>query len=479
MPIHDISSTPTPQVPRASDHRPMTSRGKPSSERGPKNLSSRFSEHNRNGFTKNSHQTTEHQRHLKPHRLRKRLTNHPSLESLGVKRQQLSHVEEDEAELADVGSRAPSPSWHSRKPRDQLDRKINSILNTLPGRIHLLDANHDTETSSSSSSLDRRMRRDRRRSEPPHGPASRSITPAPSLTLMPAARKRHSHSHKLEDNCVKVYHLHHGGQSAPTKLFVRTVGEDGQRVMVRVGGGWADLQEYLREYVIHHGRRKVSETPRIEVQGLASHASPSYSSPGSMLTPAAPSYITSGRATPSRPPSVLSARPSSSLTVRKTRRGSNASDAVAPRAVTTGNLSTFTSPQTTATSTRRRLSVSSSYSEAHSPSHTVSFSTPHETHSKPLGLAGPKPRSRQISMSPEGEAWVEDVLQQTRRSGSLNPPPFTLSTSSSHDRDGAERHDNVDGNVTAHSLPRVRSIGDIGTAGTSRRVTLRGIGRRS
>lgn len=56
--------------------------------------------------------------------------------------------------------------------------------------------------------------------------------------------------------------------------------------MVRVGGGWADLGEYLREYVIHHGRRKVSETPRVEVQGIKTRSSPSYASPGTMLTPA-------------------------------------------------------------------------------------------------------------------------------------------------------------------------------------------------
>ena len=416
-----------------------------------------------------------HQDQPKSARLRQRLTAHPSLESLGVKRQELAYVEEDEAEMTDVGSRASSPPRQFKKPRDQMDEKINSILNTLPGRIHLVDPNNEGDTSSSSSSMDRKMR-ERFLSESPHGPFSRSVTPAPSLTLMPATRRRVSHAHKMEDSCVKLYHLHHGGQTAPSKLFVRTVGEDGQRVMVRVGGGWADLGEYLREYVIHHGRRKVSETPRVEVQGLAPRTSPGYPSPGNTVTATAPSF-TSGRATPSRPPSVISARPPSSLTVHKKRRGSNASDAVAPRSVTTGNLNTFTSPPTAPTG-RRRLSVSSGFSvDTQSPAHPTGANS-HESHSTPLGLAGPKPRSRHVSMSPEGEAWVEDVLQKTRRTSSLNPPPFPLTVT--HDNDDVETHDGPDNALTVPGLPKVRSVSDISSigTGTSRRVVLRGLGNR-
>jgi hypothetical protein len=466
-------STPTPQVPlRASSRRPALSRGKSASDLKANAQKTSSVDHNLKPFGQNTAQrAVQHQEQPKSLRLRKRLTAHPSLESLGVKKHELTYVEEDESEMTDIGSRASSPNKLFRKPRDHLDEKINSILNTLPGRIHLVDPSNEADTSSSSSSMDRKMR-DRYLSESPHGPPSRSITPAPSLTLMPAARRRSSYAHKPEDSCVKLYHLHHGGQAAPTRLFVRTVGEDGQRVMVRVGGGWADLGEYLREYVIHHGRRKVSETPRVEVQGLAPRTSPGYS-PGNTLTPVAPSYVSSGRATPSRPPSVLSARPPSSLTVRKVRRGSNASEAsgIAPRSVTTGTLSSFTSPPTASTG-RRRLSVSSSYSigDAHSPNTTAGHS---DSQSTPLGLAGPKPRSRQISMSPEGEAWVEDVLQQTRRSSSVNPPPFPLNGTMEHEApEGQEASDH------GHSLPKIRSFGDIGSAGTSRRIVLKGLNTR-
>ncbi|KAJ5147900.1 hypothetical protein N7476_000587 [Penicillium atrosanguineum] len=474
-------STPTTQVPlRSSSRRPALSRGRSSSDLKAVAQNSRTITPDLKPFGQNTAQrAVQHQEQPKSARLRKRLTAHPSLESLGVRKHELSYVEEDDSEMTDIGSRASSPNRLSGKPRDRLDEKINSILNTIPGRIHLVDPNNEAETSSSSSSMDRKMR-ERCLSESPHGPPSRSMTPAPGLTLMPASRRRSSYAHKTEDSCVKLYHLHHGGQSAPTRLFVRTVGEEGQRVMVRVGGGWADLGEYLREYVIHHGRRKVSETPRVEVQGFGPRTSPGYS-PGNRLQPGAPTHITPGRATPSRPPSALSARPPSSLTVRKARRSSNASEisTMAPRAVTTGTLNSFTSPPT-ASAGNRRLSMSSSYSigdiHVHSPANTTSGHS--DSQATPLGLAGPKPRSRQISMSPEGEAWVEDVLQQTRRSSSVNPPPVPLNMALEHGvSEGQDAHEQA--HEQSHSLPKIRSFGDIGSAGTSRRIVLKGLnGRR-
>lgn len=463
-------STPTTQAPlRSSSRRPALSRGESASNLKAIAHKSRTITPNLKPYGQNTAQrAVKHQEEPKSARLRKRLTAHPSLESLGVKKHELTYVEEDESEMTDLGSRASSPNRLSGRPRDRLDEKVNSILNTIPGRIHLVDPSNEADTSSSSSSMDRKMR-ERYLSESPHGPPSRSMTPAPSLTLKPASRRRSSYAHKTEDSCVKLYHLHHGGQSTPARLFVRTVGEEGQRVMVRVGGGWADLGEYLREYVIHHGRRKVSETPRVEVQGLAPRNSPGYS-PGNMLHPGASTHIASGRATPSRPASVLSVRPPSSLTVRKARRGSNASEisAVGPRSVTTGTLSSFTSPPT-ASSGNRRFSVSSSYSIG--DVHADSPAAHSDSQSTPLGLAGPKPRSRQISMSPEGEAWVEDVLQQTRRSSSVNPPPFPLP-----EHEVPEAHYARD---QVQPLPKIRSFGDIGSAGTSRRIVLKGLnGRR-
>ncbi|KAJ5734641.1 hypothetical protein N7533_013044 [Penicillium manginii] len=478
--LPDPSTLPIPQVPaRSSSRRPALTRGKSASDLKSSGQVQKEAEKEaqrsvRPATKVSSLRAIFNQDQPKSLRLRQRLTAHPSLESLGMRRQELDYVEEDVSELADVGSRASTPNRPRRKPRDRLDEKVNSILNTLPGRINLVDPNNEADTSSSSSSLDRKMR-DRFLSESPPGAPPRSATPAPSFSLMPATRRR-SQVFKSEDSCVRLYHLQHAGQTAPTKLFVRTVGEENQRVMVRVGGGWADLGEYLREYVIHHGRRKVSETPRVEVQGLTARSSPGYSTPGSLLTPAAPAHMTSGRATPSRPPSVMSARPASSLNVRKMRRGSNASDIVGTRSVTTSALASFTSPPSASTG-RRRLSVSSNYSfgdiHSHSPGNTNSLAP--DSHATPLGLAGPKPRARHVSMSPEGEAWVEDVLNKTRLSSSTNPPPFPLGVALNHE---VTEHHDISDTASIRSLPKVRSVSDIGSVGTSRRVVLKGLGNR-
>ncbi|KAL2786822.1 hypothetical protein BJX66DRAFT_341779 [Aspergillus keveii] len=396
-------------------------------------------------------------------RLKKRLTAHPSLESIGPYKSS-GVAERSSINVLPSGtqsrpsSRPSSPTKRLLRPKDQMDEKINSILTTLPGRIHLVQADQDDDAVSVASSLP--FRRERFRSHSPQGTPTRSFTPTPSLTLRPTISRRR-HSHAPEESSVKLYHLHRGGKSAPTKLFVRTVGENGERVMVRVGGGWADLAEYLREYAIHHGRRHVSETPRVEVEGLSSRESPSYSPPGSRV----PSG--SGRHVPARPRSVLSNRPASSLAVRKTRRSSNVSDFADFRTSSAGDaLNVSFSPMSSAFP-GRRLSVSSnisvgamsSVSEMRHGSPSASGASP----AMPLGLAGPKPRAKHATISPESEAWVEDVLGQARRSSSLRPfklgipPPETES----------------EGNTP--TLPKSRSISDIGKAGSSKRVALRGL----
>ncbi|RHZ46970.1 GAS2 domain protein [Aspergillus thermomutatus] len=393
-------------------------------------------------------------------RIRKQMTTHPSLENIGAYNSE-SRPFGDTRFSKKGASRSPTPSKQLRRPKDQLDEKISSILNTIPARIHLVSSeDREFDEASVAPSLPV-QHRERFRSMTSQGALSRSGTPTPSLTLTPAPSRRR-HSHAPEDGSVKLYHLHRGGKAAPTKLFIRTVGEKGERVMVRVGGGWADLAEYLREYAIHHGCRAVSETPRVEVQGLSPRASPTHSSPGSTLTPTG----NTGRRTPSRPASVLSNRPSSSLAVRKTRRVSSVSDRSDFRSVSAGQaLMTSYSPLSTVSS-RRRLSVSSTHSfggtSFASESHHGTFTN---SPSIPLGLAGPTPRSRRVSISPESEAWVEDVLGQARRSSSLRPVKYILPP-----------HEQEPVSARAPTLPKSRSISDIGRAGSSKRVALRGFG---
>ncbi|KAL4778641.1 hypothetical protein BJX76DRAFT_128147 [Aspergillus varians] len=388
-------------------------------------------------------------------RLKKSLTAHPSLESIGPYK---SNAQPGNSSKTIVGKTKPRSSSVSKKmvrPKDQMDEKIHSILTSLPGHIHLVPADQDDDAISVASSVP--FRRERFRSNSPQGtPPTRSFTPTPSLTLRPALRRRR-YSHAPEESSVKLYHLHRGEKSAPTKLFVRTVGENGGRVMVRVGGGWADLAEYLREYAIHHGRRHVSETPRVEVEGLPSRESPSYSPPATRIP------LGSGRPMPARPGSVLSNRPSSSLAVRKTRRSSNVSDMGDIRTTGPGDaLNVSFSPISTALSGRRQ-SVSSNVSAgAMSSLSEVRHGSPGAP-AMPLGLAGPKPRAKHATISPESEAWVEDVIGQARRSSSLRPFKYALP------------HPENEADENTPTLPKSRSISDLGKAGSSKRVVLHGL----
>ena len=98
------------------------------------------------------------------------------------------------------------------------------------------------------------------------GPRPKAERPGRNLTLAPAEPSPRKAATAEPE--VKLYHLTQAGRSEPIKLFVRLVGE-GERVMVRVGGGWADLADYLRQYAEHHGSRTVSENV-LELQTASS-----------------------------------------------------------------------------------------------------------------------------------------------------------------------------------------------------------------
>jgi hypothetical protein len=375
----------------------------------------------------------------------------------------------------DESDAAPRPFREPfRETDDRLQDKIHSILSTIPARIRLKStAVHDLELPSGGSSLSA-SRSDKLGSKSPYLTPSRSSTPTPSITLTPAfPRLRHSRLSGGEEKTVRVYHLHRTGKTAPTKLFVRSVGENGERVMVRVGGGWADLGEYLREYALHHGRRTASNGC-VEVQGLPTQSSPACSSPVSNLTPTSENGCSTSL---SRPNSVLSTRPSSSLAVRKTRRSSGPASGL-PN-VDAANVQQATEPLSpvSRTSSRRRLSVSStnSITVLSTFGEVENISTPHPpstravtpgVHSTPLGLAGPKPRSRHVSMSPESEAWVEDVIGQARKTSASHNP-------SKHGESRIERERSGEGPLKG---PKFRSASDIGTPNLNKRVLLRSLG---
>ena len=361
------------------------------------------------------------------------------------KKSQLKRLE-PALEMTPSKSTSKAPPSPSKAHQDQLDQKISCILTKIPGRIRL--ASEGLSDSDEPPNLRRPSRTDRATSISPS--STRSRTPTPSLTL---TRTRRTRTHK-DDSSVKVYHLHRGGKTVPTKLFVRSVGEDGERVMVRVGGGWADLGEYLREYVIHHGRRNVLDE-KFEIKGIPSrNTSNNYTSPG-RLTPSPGS----GRNTPvARPGSAFDIRrPSSALSVRRSRRLTGTEDDLPsfrnPNFQTPGPA--FDDPDSPPE--QRRLSVSSSFS-------TDGPTTPNR--SRPLGLAGPKPRSRNVSMSPESEAWVEGVMGEARKKTA--PLRHQFSSGTLRNLPTVAENENRSGQ-------KLRSVSDIG--GGSRRVYLRGLSK--
>lgn len=258
---------------------------------------------------------------------------------------------------------------------DQLEQRISSILTELPTQIRLTsgpepDAPEVTPPPAVKTPKARlpawRLKR------------TQASTALPSMTLAPAQPKSSSSRSPNAEPDIKLYHLHQAGKTAPIKLFVRLVGEGGERVMVRIGGGWADLGEYLREYAGHHGRRSVSDSP-FDITGLPS------SSP-----------MTNNNHTPrsrpgSRPISPPSAKKPSPTTTRHARQQTS------PAIITGGPQTPHSDPPTRDSP---RMSWAGAAAEEVSPS---------------LGLAGPK--TKNVDISPRKQAWVEEMMEQARQGG--------------------------------------------------------------
>ncbi|PSK40194.1 GAS2-like protein 1 [Elsinoe australis] len=119
---------------------------------------------------------------------------------------------------------------------DYMDRHVSQVLRNMTSTIHFSTRPGRTTPTASSSKVKPRPRRD--------------------FTLAPATPSQPSLNRHVKDGETKLYHLSQPGKDQPIKLFIRLVGND-ERVMVRVGGGWMDLEEYLRQYAEHHTHRTV------------------------------------------------------------------------------------------------------------------------------------------------------------------------------------------------------------------------------
>ncbi|MCJ1248268.1 hypothetical protein MMC30_005485 [Trapelia coarctata] len=296
---------------------------------------------------------------------------------------------------------------------DQLTARISSILTNIPAHIRLASGPEADAPEVALSEEQTAAKQAGATTQALHPPRPRSATP--SITLAPAFSKTSKSKSHNNDSDIKLYHLHQPGKDAPIKLYVRLVGENGERVMVRVGGGWADLGEYLKEYASHHGRRSISDG-RFEIKGLA---------PGQgSATLATLAGRSSGRTTPiSRPESPV-AGPNTSVGMRKVRLSS-------------GSIADSRAPVTPEVQIRSYDAVPGS---GESPARSArSSSVSWIDEDTPLGMAGPKSKKE---VSPSKKAWVDGMLDQARK-------------------------------ASAEKRRAVSDFGDLGKVGATRRIFLK------
>ncbi|KFZ00610.1 hypothetical protein V501_10594, partial [Pseudogymnoascus sp. VKM F-4519 (FW-2642)] len=290
---------------------------------------------------------------------------------------------------------------------DQLQQQISEILESIPAKIELSNAPIPPQKSPMKPKHTIR----KRPSRPTLSPASRpsySRAPTPSFTLAPA-KARLSRPRQQGNSDIQLYHLMRSTGDPPIKLFVRLVGERGERVMVRVGGGWADLGEYLKEYSSHHGRR-AERSGEIQVE-LPTDARPRMGSIGS-LNPA-PGMLRTGpngnvwSSPGSRPGSSMGSRPSSSLQVRK--RGARVSDVADSRENSVRSPSMplpFTSTTLRANAAKGQTPPAGSVSRQ-------AWSVGPDGEEVHLGPSGPK--NKKGEMDEGRKRWVDGVVEKVRQ----------------------------------------------------------------
>lgn len=293
---------------------------------------------------------------------------------------------------------------------DQLQQQISEILESVPAKIRLTSEPSSINLNPPDFTMPTRK-------TPKYDPNSRSHSSlstvsnssragTPSFTLAPAFTRNNRTRHQRGNQEIKLYHLSRSNGEAPIKLFIRCVGEHGERVMVRVGGGWADLGEYLKEYASHHGRRSGAEG-KVEIKDL-------------------PRVVTNRAAStpPTRPASAQdSYSPMTPLNIRKSRKsaGVTGGGVGAAAVASPGKTEVLAAPpalppaaagsqpKTPLASTIKADNTSNSGGSTRSRSSSRLSWTEEDSS---LGMAGP--RAKQIEMSEESKAWVESVKEKVR-----------------------------------------------------------------
>ncbi len=287
-----------------------------------------------------------------------------------------------------------SPSkMSSTSADDQLQQQISEILESVPAKIRLTSEPAVINLNPPDFKMPTRK-------PPKQDPTLRSHSSlstvsnmssragTPSFTLAPAYGRNSRARHQRGNQEIKLYHLSRSNGEAPIKLFIRCVGERGERVMVRVGGGWADLGEYLKEYASHHGRRSGGEG-KVEIKDLP--------------------RVMTGRAASTPPTRPASAQetysPVTPLNVRKVRKPVVADDAASGQGHSGAGSA---QPKTPLASGAKPDAPSSNASTRSRSSSRLSW----DEEDSSLGMAGP--RGKQVEMSEESKAWVESVKEKVR-----------------------------------------------------------------
>jgi hypothetical protein len=317
---------------------------------------------------------------------------------------------------------------------EDLERKISDILTTIPAHIRLTSGPGADAPEVKPRGLAAKGSRAYLR-------AARSVSglKSPELTLSPAknefdsvASGRKSAATSRPDNDIKLYHLTQPGKEQPVKLFIRRVGENGERVMVRVGGGWADLGEYLRQYAEHHGRRTASDG-KFEILGLEVNKSDSTNSPN---------------------------RPES----KQDRRASSGRPTASPLTTPTKAMASGMSKDDTVPPMPSFASTPGIAEETFVPS---TNSSQRSWSGNEVGLAGPK--AKKLDLSGEKLEWIEGMMKQARTvSGSIMPASNTPQ----------QREERADSRSESRSDSRAGGkkpeFGDLGKVGGTKRIFLRG-----
>jgi hypothetical protein len=369
------------------------------------------------------------------------------LNAVMTKRQAKAVIADKDLNSMVVTPHHPKHGASTTHGEDSFDRHVSEVLERLPSGIKFKPrAGAETPVSRTN---DARM-----------FPASRRGARTPSrasmMTIAPAEQSPKKPSSATEP-IVKLYHLTQAGREEPIKLYVRLVGEN-ERVMVRVGGGWADLAEYLRQYAEHHGSRTVSDGNAIEVLQTVNGAPGQRKLSGSTArNPYSPSPVS----TPNRPTS----KDGPSKALNNVPAGSDAFSDDPPATSTpstahitplrTAMTSTFVTPRGSRPSTANEAQQAALAAATNRPSSRLSNAD------SPNILYG---SGRKAEISSEHKAkWVEGMLERAKRAGGGGGGASERSPAQLQDDDGS----------AAAGASAGKYFGELGKAGTTRRVIFR------